>query len=85
PQDRLPAVASFFELGDEAQIITERFPEVSSGYSKRPDKRYTPGTRAQLLQLARNEQADAIRTGLDWATTLIDSHPALSAVAEFLE
>ncbi len=85
PADQLPAIAGFFGLEDEGPAVAGRFPEVSSGYSKRPEKRYTPETRAQLLRIAREEQADAIRTGLEWASGLIERHARLSPLGNFLE
>lgn len=85
PDRHLPEAASFYGLAEEAESMKERFSEVSSGYSKRPDKQYTPAVRAQLLERARAKHAEDIRTGLEWARSLIGKKRSLEPLAEFID
>jgi hypothetical protein len=84
PDPHLRRVSSFFGLENEADSIVERFPEISSSYSKLPDRRYTPELRAQLLQRTRNQYAADIKTGLDWAESLIERVQSLKPLAAFM-
>lgn len=84
PETHLAEAATFFGLESEADSIVRGFAEVSSAYSKRPEKRYTPGTRAQLLNLTRSEHGGEIRAGLDWTASKIESLPQGHALGEFL-
>lgn len=85
PDRHLPEAAAFFQLAGETGEIVERFPEISSSYSKRPGTRYTPGTRVQLLDRVRTAHAGEIRTGLKWAECLISSTPGLEPLGQFLD
>lgn len=85
PDRHLPEVASLFGIDDGSAEIMERFPEISSAYSKRPDKRYTPETRVQLLDLSRDEHGADIRIGLDWARSLIARSPTLVGLGEYVD
>lgn len=85
PDDCLPATAAHFGIESQSDLIVEGFSEVSSGYSKRPGKRYTPDTRMQLLQITRTEHGDDIRSGLDWARTLLDNTPGLAPCGQYID
>jgi hypothetical protein len=80
----LTAAASFFGLESETGEIIERFPEISSSYSKLPDRRYTPEYRKQLLLSTRDEHAADIKAGLEWAEYLIDRAPQLEPARSLL-
>jgi len=84
PDPHLLEVAEFFGLESEADAIVQRFPEISSTYSKLPDRRYTPELRAQLLQQTRLDHAADIRKGLEWAESLIERVPSLEPAAAYL-
>ena len=84
PSNTLAEIASFMGISSESGSIVEEFPRIASGYSKQPDQKYTPETRARLLQQTRNEHAGAIQTGMDWARSRISETPALSTCLEFL-
>jgi hypothetical protein len=84
PETTLTRVTSFFDISKQNDSIVEQFPGVSSGYSKRPDKHYTPETRNQILHLTRTEHADAIKTGVQWAQSRLTETPALTACENFI-
>ncbi len=84
PEDKLSEVSSFFGLGELADQIVEKFPLVSSGYSKQPNARYTPETRQQILQQTREQQSDGINEAIDWANALVSQTPALEGCRELI-
>jgi hypothetical protein len=84
PESNLSAAAAFFGVEAEAARVVTQFPQVSSAYSKRPDRRFTPETRAHLLDLTRQTQADDIATGDAWARSQIAQTPVLERCSDFL-
>lgn len=84
PDTQLSKAAGFFGLEDEAETIVSRFPQVSSAYSKQPDRPFTPEMRAEGLALTRAHFAEEIRTGMDWAQTLIARVPRVLPCADYL-
>ncbi len=84
PSTHLAEVASFLGISPETDSIVREFPGIASGYSKQPDQKYSPETRAQLLQQTRANHAQSIDTGIQWARSRINEAPALTACTEFL-
>jgi hypothetical protein len=39
----------------------------------------------QLLQITRTEHGDDIRSGLDWARTLLDNTPGLAPCGQYID
>lgn len=84
PAAYLPEIAAMFGADSETEVILEQFPDIASAYSKRPDKRYTPEIRAQLLQHTRDQHGADISLGLEWARLRISGVPRLAPLDEFL-
>lgn len=85
PEEHLVEVASFFGVEDQADQIVNDFSQVSSGYSKQPNTRYTAETRKQILQQTREQHADGISTGLSLARSLITQAPSLERCTPFVD
>lgn len=84
PDTHLSEAAAFLGVANEAETIVSRYPEVSSTYSKQPDRPFTAETRAERLQRTRDQHDEDIRKGIEWARKLIRRTPAISGCSEFL-
>lgn len=84
PDTHLSEAADFFGIPEQAETIVSRYPEVSSAYSKQPDRPYTADMRAERLQHTREHFAKDIQTGMEWAQELIRRTPSVSDCGEFL-
>jgi hypothetical protein len=84
PDSELAQTADFFGLAGETENIVSAYPDISTGYSKKPDEPYSAYTRKKILYRARAEKAVEIREGLEWAGELIRETPALEGCGNYL-
>jgi hypothetical protein len=84
PETELEGLIDFFGLNDSRVEILQAWPEISTGYSKKPDEPYSAFNRNKTLSRGRMLRADDIRSGIAWAERLITQHPALQSCGEYL-
>jgi hypothetical protein len=76
-QTHLSGTAGFFGLNDAVPGILEAYPDISTGYSKKPDEPYSAFNRRRTLQRGRMNRSQEIDFGLKWADELAGVYPAL--------
>jgi hypothetical protein len=77
-------VAKFFGIEGELEQIISAYPKIASGYSKKPEERYTVTTRRKILQRTRLIKGPDIAKGLDWATKLIEQTESIRSCSTYL-
>jgi len=85
PPAGLKRVATFLGFETQTDAIIAGWPDVSLGYSKKPDEPYSAFNRRRTLARGRVQRGDEIEAGLIWARRLVTQVPGLKACASFLQ
>jgi len=83
PESRLEENARFIGLDHECQMILDAWPDISTGYSKKPDEPYSAFNRRRTLQRGRLLRGDEIRSALAWARELVSDVTGLEETRAF--
>ena len=85
PESCLTTTAEFFDHPDSVPAIIRQWPDISIGYSKKPDEPYSAFNRMKTLQRGRMVRGDEITHGLRWAESLISKLPSLESCQSYLD
>lgn len=83
PEEQLVDIAAWLGFGDDREELLAAWPDVSTGYSKKPDEPYSAFDRRKTLQRGRTERADEITRGIRWARDLVRDVEALNHCQNF--
>jgi hypothetical protein len=82
PEACLGQVIDYFSLADSQAEILQAWPEISTGYSKKPDEPYSAFNRNRTLSRGRMMHGTDISSALQWAEQLAHQHPVFSSCTE---
>lgn len=85
PEASLSEGASLIGLEAQLDTILAAWPDISTGYSKKPDEPYSAFNRRKTLQRGRMLRSDEIQQGLRWAKKLISATDSSSALPGLLQ
>jgi hypothetical protein len=83
PEVGLEQLVDFFSLSDAQAEILQAWPEISTGYSKKPDEPYSAFNRNRTLSRGRMMRGDEIQSALQWAEQLARQHSAFSSCTKY--
>jgi len=84
PEASLERIAGFLGRGGDLPAMLAAWPDIATGYSKKPDEPYSAFNRLRTLQRGRMTRGEEIRQGLDWAGRWIAQLPELAACVHYL-
>jgi hypothetical protein len=85
PLVHLARLAEFIGICEEdIGDLVERYPDISSAYSKDPEMKFDAEIRERTLHLSRRAWDKQITTGIEWAREMIGKTPELERCAEYL-
>lgn len=84
PESALAGLADWLGFGADMEALLAAWPDVATGYSKKPAEPYSAFNRRKTLRRGRSERADDIARGLRWAEELVRNVHALAPCAEYL-
>jgi hypothetical protein len=82
PEAGLEELIDFFSLAGSQAEILQAWPEISTGYSKKPDEPYSAFNRNRTLSRGRMMHDTDISSALQWAEQLAHQHPVFSSCTE---
>lgn len=85
PEPGLRNAATFFGLEAQLDAIIAGWPDVSLGYSKKPDEPYSAFNRRRTLARGRAQRGAEIEAGMEWARRRVAEVPGLKACAPYLQ
>ncbi len=85
PENVLVRLISFFGLMQSQSQILQAWPEIATGYSKKPDEPYSAFNRKRTLARGRTQRATDIRAGMAWAEQLLDQFPVFEPCRTYLQ
>jgi len=85
PENILTELISFFGLTESQSQILEAWPDISIGYSKKPDEPYSAFNRSRTLARGRTQRDADIRAGMTWAEQLLNQFPSFEPCRTHLE
>ena len=77
PESGLQDCTQFFGIDSESQSVLSAWPDISTGYSKKPDEPYSAFNRRRTLQRGRHLRGEEIHNALAWARQLVEQTPEL--------
>jgi hypothetical protein len=84
PETGLKQTVNFLGFTEESELILEAWPDISTGYSKKPDEPYSRFNRRKTLLRGLQNHADEIRQGMEDAENLINTVEELQACRPYL-
>lgn len=82
PEASFEQIIDFFSLSGSQAEILQAWPEISTGYSKKPDEPYSAFNRNRTLSRGRMMHGTDISSALQWAEQLAHQHPVFSSCTE---
>lgn len=84
PENVLIELISFFGLTESRSQILQAWPDIATGYSKKPDEPYSTFNRNRTLARGRMQRAGDIKAGMAWAEHLLDQFPQFESCRTYL-
>lgn len=84
PENVLIELISFFGLTESRSQILQAWPDIATGYSKKPGEPYSAFNRNRTLARGRMQRAADIAAGMVWAEQLLNQFPQFEPCRAYL-